>query len=159
MSITKSPVTSPPRPLPTTGAFGGVLETLAFFRNADFATQRFERFGNVFETRLLGQPRVFIRGGRAITDLLAHPDATEGWWPQSVRQLLGSRSLSNRNGAEHRARRRVVGQLFSAVALRRYSPSIVALVEELAAELEAATTPVPQQRPMEWCNSGGAAPA
>ena len=120
-----------------------MLEILAFFRNADFAKQRFERFGNVFETRLLGQPRVFIRGGRAITDLLAHPDATEGWWPESVRQLLGSRSLSNRNGAEHRARRRVVGQLFAAVALRRYTPSIVALVEELAAELQAATTPVP----------------
>ncbi len=136
-------MTSPPRPLPTTGAFGGVLETLAFFSNADFARQRFERFGNVFETRLLGQPRVFICGGKAITDLLAHPDATEGWWPESVRQLLGSRSLSNRNGAEHRARRRVVGQLFSAVALRSYSPSIVALVEELAAELQAATTPVP----------------
>ena len=134
---------SPPRPLPTTGAFGGVLETLAFFRNADFARQRFERFGNVFETRLLGQPRVFIRGGRAITDLLVHPDATEGWWPESVRQLLGSQSLSTRNGAEHRARRRVVGQLFAAVALRRYTPSIVALVEELAAELQAATTPVP----------------
>ena len=134
---------SPPRALPTTGAFGGVLETLAFFRDPDFARSRFERFGNVFETRLLGQPRVFIRGGRAITDLLAHPDATEGWWPQSVRQLLGSRSLSNRNGAEHRARRRVVGQLFSPVALRRYSPSIVALVEELVAELQASTTPVP----------------
>lgn len=134
---------SPPRALPTTGAFGGVIETLAFFLSADFARQRFERFGNVFETRLLGQPRVFIRGGRTITDLLAHPDATEGWWPESVRQLLGSRSLSNRNGAGHRARRRVVGQLFSAVALRRYTPSIVALVEELAAELQAATTPVP----------------
>jgi cytochrome P450 len=120
-----------------------VLETLAFFRNADFARQRFERFGNVFETRLLGQPRVFIRGGRAITDLLSHPDATEGWWPESVRQLLGRRSLSNRNGAEHRARRRVLGQLFSAVALRSYGPSIVALVDELAAELQAATKPVP----------------
>lgn len=120
-----------------------MLETLAFFRNADFARQRFERFGNVFETRLLGPPRVFIRGGRAITDLLSHPDATEGWWPESVRQLLGRRSLSNRNGAEHRARRRVLGQLFSAVALRSYGPSIVALVDELAAELQAATKPVP----------------
>lgn len=132
-----------PRPLPSTGASTGALEALAFFRDADFAQQRFEQFGNVYETRLLGQPLVFIRGGRAITDLLAQPDATEGWWPESVRQLLGSRSLANRNGADHRARRRVVGQLFSAAALRRYTPTIVTLVEELAAELKAANTPVP----------------
>ena len=59
-----------------------------------------------------------------------------------MRQLLGSRSLANRNGADHRARRRVVGQLFSAAALRRYTPAITALVEALATELQAATTPV-----------------
>jgi cytochrome P450 len=132
-----------PRPLPGTGAVTGVLEALAFFRDGDFARQRFERYGDVYETRLLGQPLVFIRGGSAIQALLAQPEATEGWWPASVKQLLGSRSLANRNGAEHRARRRVVGQLFSAAALRRYSPGIVALVNDLAAELTAAPAPLP----------------
>jgi cytochrome P450 len=134
---------SGPRPLPSTGALTGVLEALAFFRNGDFAQRRFERFGNVYETRLLGQPMVFIRGGAAIGELLAQPEASEGWWPASVKQLLGSRSLANRNGPDHRARRRVVGQLFSAGALRRYSPGIVALVNELAAELAAAPAPLP----------------
>ncbi|MEB3256486.1 MAG: cytochrome P450 [Synechococcaceae cyanobacterium] len=134
---------APSRPLPRTGAATGVLEALAFFRDADFAAQRFARYGNVFETRLLGQELVFVRGGPAISDLLAQADATEGWWPESVRQLLGSRSLANRTGADHRARRRVVGQLFSAAALRRYSPEIVALVEELAGELRTASEPVP----------------
>ena len=85
--------------------------------------------GDVLETKLLGQQLVFIRGERAMTDLLGSNDATEGWWPESVRQLLGSRSLANRNGADHRARRRVVGQLFSAAALRRYSPEIVQFVD------------------------------
>jgi cytochrome P450 len=37
----------------------------------------------------------------------------------------------------------VVGQLFSAAALRRYSPGIVALVNDLAAELAAAPRPLP----------------
>jgi hypothetical protein len=36
----------------------------------------------------------------------------------------------------------VVGQLFSAAALRRYSPAIVQLVDQLAAELNAAAGPV-----------------
>ncbi len=134
---------STPRPLPRTGAVTGVLEALAFFRDPGFAQKRFAQFGDVFATSLLGQPLVFVRGGRAIGDLFAQAEATEGWWPASVRELLGSRSLANRNGPDHRARRRVVGQLFSAAALRRYSPGIVALVEELRQELAAATTPVP----------------
>ncbi|WP_398331781.1 cytochrome P450 [Vulcanococcus sp.] len=130
------------RPLPNSGAVSGVLEALAFFREADFARTRFERLGDVFETKLLGQQLVFIRGERAISDLFSQSDGTVGWWPESVRQLLGSRSLANRNGADHRARRRVVGQLFSAAALRRYSPVIVALVDQLAAELKVSTGPV-----------------
>ena len=131
-----------PHSLPSTGAVSGVLEALAFFRDADFARKRFEQYGDVFATKLVGQPLVFIRGERAINDLLSQPEATEGWWPESVRQLLGSRSLANRNGADHRARRRVVGQLFSAAALRRYTPAITQLVEALAADLNGATQPV-----------------
>ena len=130
------------RALPSTGAVSGVLEALAFFRDADFAQRRFQQCGDVFETRLLGQSLVFIRGERAISDLLNQPDATEGWWPESVRQLLGRRSLANRNGADHRARRRVVGQLFAAAALRRYSPQISHLVDDLAAELNGTMRPV-----------------
>lgn len=135
------------RPLPGTGAVTGVLEALAFFRDGDFARRRFERFGNVYETRLLGQPLVFIRGGTAIQELLAQPEASEGWWPASVKQLLGSRSLANRNGADHRARRRVMGQLFSAAALRRYSPGIVALVNELAPDQDLSLQLVPSPSP------------
>ena len=59
------------RPLPSTPAMSGVLETLAFFRDPDFASTRFERYGDVVETRLLGQRTVFIRGGQAIGDLFA----------------------------------------------------------------------------------------
>ena len=69
------------RPLPNSGAVSGVLEALAFFRDADFARTRFERLGDVFETKLLGQQLVFIRGERAISDLFSQSDGTEGWWP------------------------------------------------------------------------------
>ncbi len=138
------PITQIPglKPLPKTGAVTGLLEALAFFRDGSFAQRRFEQLGNVYETRLLGQPLVFIRGSKAIQGLLDNPDASEGWWPASVKQLLGSRSLANRNGPSHKARRRVVGQLFSAAALRRYNPCIVKLVNELAADLIATATPV-----------------
>jgi cytochrome P450 len=129
-------------PLPTTPAVSGVLETLAFLRDRDFARSRFERYGDVYGTTLLGQRTVFIRGERAIADLFAQGDSVEGWWPASVRNLLGPLSLANRNGADHKARRRVVGQLFATVALKRYSPAIVALVEELREEVERAEAPL-----------------
>ena len=130
-------------PLPSTGAVSGLGETLAFFTQADFAQRRFQAYGDVFETKLLAQRMVFIRGERAIADLLGQGDALEGWWPDSVQQLLGSKSLANRNGTGHKARRRVVGQLFSSAALARYTPSIQQLVEELCQELVTAEKPLP----------------
>ena len=130
-------------PLPTTGAVTGLKETLDFFRDGGFARKRFEAYGDVFETKLLAQAIVFIRGERAISDLLNQGEALEGWWPESVRQLLGSRSLANRNGPGHKARRRVVGQLFSSAALARYTPSIQQLIDELVEELVAAPAPLP----------------
>lgn len=130
-----------PRPLPTTKAVTGILEALAFVKDPEFARRRFDQHGDVFATRLVGQSMVFIRGDEAIQDLLAQSDAVEGWWPDSVRQLLGMQSLANRSGADHKARRRVVGQLFSKAALHDYSPSIVALVNDLAKSLPRASKP------------------
>lgn len=59
-----------------------------------------------------------------------------------MRKLLGPLSLANRNGADHKARRRVVGQLFASNALKRYSPAIVALVDELSGELLGGAPPL-----------------
>ncbi len=120
----------------------GLLESLAFFRDPDFARSRFERHGDVFETTLLGHRTVFIRGAQAMNDLFAQAEAVQGWWPDSVRELLGPLSLANRNGADHKARRRVVGQLFASAALKRYSPAIVALVEELRLAMLGSERPV-----------------
>ncbi|WP_413297027.1 cytochrome P450 [Synechococcus sp. MIT S9452] len=133
----------PAKPLPNTGAVSGLKETLDFFGDPGFAQRRFDTYGDVFATKLLAQPIVFIRGERAINDLFSQSESLEGWWPESVKKLLGSRSLANRSGAGHKARRRVVGQLFSSAALARYTPSIIGLVDELANELIAADGPVP----------------
>ena len=128
---------------PSTGAVTGLRETLEFFRDPGFSAKRFEALGDIFETRLLAQRIVFIRGERAISDLLKQGSALQGWWPDSVRQLLGSKSLANRSGPAHKARRRVVGQLFSSGALSRYTPSIQGLIEELVVELQEAEEPQP----------------
>lgn len=130
------------RSLPSTGAVSGILEAVGFFRDPNFASRRFETYGDVFETTLIGQRLVFVRGDEAIEDLFQQSDAVQGWWPSSVRTLLGSRSLANRNGPAHKARRRVVGQLFAAAALRRYSPQIIAMVNNLADEVASTKSPI-----------------
>ena len=73
----------------------------------------------MFESKLLAQSIVFIRGERAIGDLLKQEDCLQGWWPESVRQMLGSNSLANHSGADQKARRLVVGQLFFSAASSR----------------------------------------
>ena len=65
-------------PLPSTGAVSGLGETLAFFTQADFAQRRFQAYGDVFETKLLAQRMVFIRGEQAIADLMDQGEALEG---------------------------------------------------------------------------------
>ena len=96
--------------LPSTGAMTGLKETWisSTIRGSPNAalTPTAMCLG-----KLLAQRIVFIRGERAITDLLKQSEALEGWWPESVRQLLGSRSLANRSG-EGQRHDGVVGQLF-----------------------------------------------
>ncbi len=95
--------TLPAASLPYTGAVTGLKESLDFFNDPAFAEQRFAIHGDVFETKLLGQRIVFIRGDRAIADLLSQSDVLEGWWPKSMRERLGKRSLVNRSGPGHKA--------------------------------------------------------
>ena len=119
-----------------------MLELIGFLGDPDFVRRRFDRYGDVFETVLAGQPQIFLKGAEAAGELLAQSEALEGWWPSTVRQLLGELSLSSCNGEAHLARRRAVGQLFTAAALRTYVPGITALCDGLVAELAAAKGPV-----------------
>ena len=71
-------------PLPSTGAVTGLKETLDFFSDPAFASRRFGLYGDVFETSLLGQRIVFIRGEQAIRDLLG---AIAYGWPDPHEEL------------------------------------------------------------------------
>jgi cytochrome P450 len=141
------PATESPAP-PHTGAVTGLLEQLAFLRNPDYASQHFARLGDVFETVITGQPVVFVRGAGPVEELMAQASALEGWWPASVSQLLGPFSLSNRNGEAHLARRRAVGRLFSAQALKGYAPGIAGICDGLVEDLVTAAPPVALARRM-----------
>ena len=136
------PIASPQAP-PHTGAVTGVLELLSFLRDPGFAARRFAERGDVFETVLAFQPQVFVRGAGPVAELMTQTQALEGWWPASVSELLGPYSLANRNGEAHLARRRAVGRLFSAQALKGYAPGIARICDTVCAGLAAAPQPVP----------------
>lgn len=130
------------QPPPHTGAVTGVLELLAFLRDPGFVGRRFAELGDVFETVLAGQPQVFVRGAGPVAELTGQAGALEGWWPASVSQLLGPFSLANRHGEAHQARRRAVGRLFSAKALKGYGPGIARLCDGVSTALPEAPQPV-----------------
>jgi cytochrome P450 len=120
-----------------------MLELIAFLRDPGYANRRFAELGEVFETVIAGQPQVFVRGSGPLAELMTQTAALEGWWPASVSQLLGSLSLANRNGEAHLARRRAVGRLFSAQALKGYAPGVARICDTLVENLAAASPPVP----------------
>ena len=133
---------APSQAPPHTGAITGVLELLSFLRDPGFAGRRFAEMGDVFETVLAGQPQVFVRGAGPVAELMTQTTALEGWWPASVSELLGPYSLSNRNGEAHMARRRAVGRLFSAQALKGYAPGIARICDKVCGGIAAAPQPV-----------------
>ena len=128
---------------PHTGAVTGLLELVAFLRDPGFAKRRFDQLGEVFETVIAGQSQVFVRGSGPVAELMTQTAALEGWWPTSVSTLLGPASLANRNGDAHMARRRAVGRLFSAQALKGYAPGIARLCDGMVGVLAASPQPVP----------------
>jgi cytochrome P450 len=121
----------------------GVLELLTLLRDPGHAGRRFAALGDVFETVIGGQQQVFVRGAGPVAELMTQPAALEGWWPPSVSQLLGPFSLSNRNGDSHLARRRAVGRLFSAQALKGYGAGIARICDSVVEGLTAAPQPLP----------------
>ncbi len=121
-------------PLPP-GQFGLPIlgETLAFFRDPDFAIKRHRQYGDVFKTRLLGQPTLFVRGAESNQFVLSHENQYfQIAWPYSTRVLLGSISLALQTGGEHASRRKILAQAFMPRALSGYMETITTITTDYA---------------------------
>ena len=104
-------------------------ETLQLLFDPKFAEKRYKRYGNIFKTRLLGRPAVFMIGSEAAEFVLSsHMDhfSWQDGWPESFKLLLG-RSLFLQEGDEHRRNRRLMMPAFHGLALSRY----VAMMEHI----------------------------
>jgi cytochrome P450 len=119
-------------PLPP-GSFGLPIlgETLNFFREPNFVSKRRQKYGNIFKTKILGRPTIFVvsdAGNRFI--LLNEGKYFAATWPPSTRILLGANSLAVSTGQFHSSRRRIMFQAFQPRALARYIPTIEKITQE-----------------------------
>jgi cytochrome P450 len=119
-------VSTSPQQVPP-GQFGlpVIGETLDFFKDPDFAKKRHHQYGEVFKTRLLGSPTVFLKGPEANRFVLTHENEYfQVSWPGSVKALLGPLSLALQTGHVHVQRRKLLVQAFQPRALEGYVPAM-----------------------------------
>lgn len=106
-------------------------ETIDFFRDRDFASKRFARYGPVFKTNIFGRTTIFCRSIASNRLILANESKYfQVSWPPSTRALLGPLSLALQSGREHASRRKLLAQAFSPRALSDYIPTVAAIVEQ-----------------------------
>lgn len=120
-SVSSAPLELPPGQmgLPFIG------ETLGFFRDANYADKKHEKYGDIFKTRLLGTPTIFARGAAANQFVLSgENEYFQVSWPPSTKALLGDLSLALQTGHEHKDRRKLLAQAFMPRALSGYIEDI-----------------------------------
>ncbi|HIK40674.1 cytochrome P450 [Thermoleptolyngbya sp. M55_K2018_002] len=105
-------------------------ETLNFFTDPNFAQKRHEQYGDLFKTRLLGKPTIFMRGVEANQFVLSNENTYFSVdWPPSTKALLGKLSLALQTGHEHQSRRKLLAQAFMPRALSGYISTMEAITQ------------------------------
>ncbi|MBE9204975.1 cytochrome P450 [Nostoc sp. LEGE 06077] len=106
------------------GSFGlpVVGETLSFLADLNFAEKRYQRYGAIFKTHILGRPTVAMIGPEAVEFVLSSHIENFSWregWPENFKVLLGE-SLFLQDGEEHRRNRRLMMPALHGPALANY---------------------------------------
>ncbi|XP_015234796.1 PREDICTED: cytochrome P450 26A1 [Cyprinodon variegatus] len=90
-----------------------------------FLRMKREKYGYIYRTHLFGNPTVRVMGAENIRHiLLGEHRLVSAQWPSSVRTILGSDTLSNVHGSQHRTKKKAIMRAFSREALQLYIPVI-----------------------------------
>jgi cytochrome P450 len=125
-------------PLPPGGrGLPWIGETIAWVRDPlSFAQQRYERYGPVWRTHLLGRPCVVLLGPDANRFMLSshlHLFSSRAGWGKPITSLIGD-GLSLIDGAEHRRHRRMIQPALHGALLDRYFEVMQQLTVEHTAD-------------------------
>lgn len=110
-------------------------ETFTFLREPDFAIKRFEQYGPVYKTHLMGRPTVVLAGAEANEFILNSGMDHLAWasgWPNTFKELLG-RSLFVQDGDEHRQKRKLIAPAFHGRALASYVEMMDLIIQKYLA--------------------------
>ncbi|KAL7857604.1 hypothetical protein SRHO_G00165030 [Serrasalmus rhombeus] len=90
-----------------------------------FLRMKRQKYGFIYKTHLFGNPTVRVMGADNVRQiLLGEHKLVAVQWPASVRTILGSDTLSNVHGSQHRNKKKAVMKAFSRDALEHYIPVI-----------------------------------
>ena len=118
-------------PLPP-GSFGWPLigETVSFLRDSQFAEKRFRQYGNIFKTKIFGQPVLFVFGSENNYFFLTNENQyVQVNLPASTEALFGEGSVSVQTGELHKSRRQILYQAFQPRALADYFKTMEAITQ------------------------------
>lgn len=97
-------------------------ETLEFVFDPEFVEKRYQKYGSIFKTHIIGRPTVYMVGPEAVEFVLASHMDCFSWregWPDNFKLLLGE-SLFVQDGEEHRRNRRLMMPAMHGLALAEY---------------------------------------
>ncbi|WP_088239928.1 cytochrome P450 [Calothrix rhizosoleniae] len=107
-------------------------ESIEFVLDADFFDKRYQKYGPIFKTHVLGKPTVVMVGSEAAEFVLSshmdHFSWREGW-PKNFKVLLGE-SLFLMDGEEHRQKRRLIMPAMHGPALANYIGTMEAITQD-----------------------------
>lgn len=90
-----------------------------------FLRMKRQKYGCIYRTHLFGNPTVRVMGADNVKQiLLGEHKLVAVQWPASVRTILGSDTLSNVHGTQHRNKKKAIMRAFSRDALEHYIPVI-----------------------------------
>ncbi|XP_010894164.1 cytochrome P450 26A1 isoform X2 [Esox lucius] len=90
-----------------------------------FLRMKRQKYGYIYRTHLFGNPTVRVLGADNVRQiLLGEHKLVAVQWPASVRTILGSDTLSNVHGSQHKNKKKAIMRAFSRDALEHYIPVI-----------------------------------
>ncbi|KAM6951604.1 cytochrome P450 26A1 [Aplochiton taeniatus] len=90
-----------------------------------FLRMKRQKYGYIYRTHLFGNPTVRVMGAENVKQiLLGEHKLVSAQWPASVRTILGSKTLSNVHGSQHKSKKKAIMRAFSREALDQYIPVI-----------------------------------
>lgn len=116
------------------GSFGlpVVGETFAFASDPYiFVKKRYQQYGSIFKTNIIGRPTVVMVGPQAVEFFLSSHMESFSWregWPNNFKVLLGE-SLFLQDGEEHRRNRRLIMPALHGPALANYADAMVDITD------------------------------